>query len=59
MSAAEIREAGLPPGPGCVRPVPGWLLCTVFVLWLGSATAVLWQMDTENRLRGTSCTGAR
>jgi hypothetical protein len=46
------------------RPLPGCaltprFLAMLFVLWLGTTGALLWDMETENRLRGYTCAAPR
>ena len=35
------------------------VLVTVFAVWLGSTGAVLWHLDSGNRLRGITCSAPR
>lgn len=41
------------------RALPPRVLVAVFVLWLGSTGAVLWHLDSGNRLRGITCSAPR
>jgi hypothetical protein len=46
-----------PPLPG--RAIPPRLLAIIFVLWLGTTGVLLWDMESENRLRGSVCGATR
>jgi len=41
------------------RGVPPRILTVIFVLWLGTSGVLLWQMASENRLRGFICAASR
>ena len=41
------------------RAIPPRVLIVVFALWLGTTGAELWHLDSDNRLRGYTCSAPR
>jgi hypothetical protein len=48
-------QAPLLPG----RAISPRFLVFLFVLWLGATAVLLWDMESENRLRGITCAASR
>ena len=41
------------------RAISPRLLAILFMFWLGTTGVLLWDMESENRLRGIVCAGPR